>query len=50
VLLGEELGAEGAVFSDEPHPAGAPLSDQEITEVVRWIELGATFVGTMERE
>ena len=45
VLLGEELDAPGDLTKQgQAHPGG--LSDDELTTLIRWVELGATFIGT----
>lgn len=46
VLTGRELEAPGLLA--EPNTPHGDLSADEIATIVRWIELGATFVGTEE--
>lgn len=50
LLLGRELDAPGSLaLPPQAHPgsvdAGGPLEPDELATVIRWIELGATFVG-----
>jgi len=48
-LLGEELEAPGSLgVNPVAHPADALLNDEELEYLIRWIELGATFVGSLE--
>ena len=49
-LLGQELGAPRELATTgEPHPSAnddaPPLTPEELTTLIRWIELGATFQG-----
>ena len=47
VLIGEELDAPGELAtSGSPHPG--TLDDAELATIIRWIELGATFIGGPE--
>lgn len=46
LLLGRELDAPRALLRPgTPHPNDGPLTDDELLVLVRWIDLGATFVG-----
>lgn len=40
-LLGRELHAPGVLAGDRPHPSAHPLSESEMSAIVRWIDLGA---------
>jgi hypothetical protein len=42
VVTGRELGADGAPL-DGPHPPSAPLSDEDIGALIRWIDLGSAW-------
>ncbi|MCC7334219.1 MAG: hypothetical protein IT422_03950 [Pirellulaceae bacterium] len=45
-LMGKELAAPQNLGPDAaPHPAASTLSDDELLTLIRWIDLGATFVG-----
>lgn len=45
-VLGRELDAPRPLpLPLTPHPADGPLSAEEVLTLVRWIDLGATFVG-----
>ena len=45
-LMGKELDAPQNLGSgDAPHPTAARLNEDEILTLIRWIDLGATFVG-----
>ncbi len=49
-LTGEELEAPRALADPgTTHPADAPLTSDELLQLVRWIELGATFEATDAR-
>lgn len=49
VLLGEELEADESLPTGaEFHPAGAPLTPEDLSVITRWIDLGATFSGGLE--
>lgn len=48
LLTGRELDAPRPLArAGLPHPADAPLTAEELTTMVRWIELGATFRGAV---
>lgn len=40
-LLGRELSAPQVLARREPHPEAAPLSSEEVRQIIRWIDLGA---------
>lgn len=45
-LVGRELDAPQAVPQPpQPHPAQAPLSQEDVRTIIRWIDMGATFRG-----
>ena len=49
MLLGEELEADESLPTGaEFHPAGAPLTPEDLSVITRWIDLGATFSGGLE--
>lgn len=43
-LTGRELMAPRVLTGDRPHPSGNPLTPAELATLIRWIDLGATFV------
>lgn len=45
-LTGQEFAASQSVSATgTPHPKSSPLNEQELLTLIRWIDLGATFVG-----
>ena len=41
ILTGKEFLAPHQNQGDLPHPAGDPLSEEEILAIIRWVDLGA---------